>query len=501
MRLGLLVFIAIFAANIHSQDTASSPDKSKSAKPQPSTQIQIRALLEDSKALPPEFASDVILQLVEHGLVRDDPLKAKLLNDAFEKASLAQDDYPERPWGVDVEETPGGLHAIASMVTGLNRISLQTRVVRQVLSTNPSRARQMFESIQPPRISPQTCNAGWFYQSDAYYNTLNEVLSQSFSPREIDGGFRAGYVASIIENTKSHVELVSAVQLLNSGMFTDREFRELVSGYASFLRNFDGDPQSFAIAMSDDRLFDGVSKLISLSDKNGIDSRIVLEALRGYLVGNLDGLVCSEVAASKGSGLPDAIVRFNEKFGARLIKTNLGTIDASELKNEDGPHIEDSSPPRWNSKTYSDLLRKLQGLSPSSDPDDTPKTAAGLRTFLAQAQDLLTQLSAWSEGSEPETEFFHQKAILMEGLAQRTIGTSLHREVLDRFMAFLQEYPPNQIGVVDWYLYAKKLLSTNVNAKYGKADLTALLNSGEPVLTVYARLGLLLQTSAPTPVK
>jgi len=504
MRFGLLILAGIFAVNVFSQHVVISAGKSKpTSNPSPPTQKQIRSLLEDSHALPPEFTSDVILQLIENGLVRDDRLKIKLLNDAFEKAALAQDDYPERPWGINVEETPHGLHAIASIVTGLNRLSLQTRAVRQVFSMDPQRARKLLDSIPPPRILPLPCNESWFYWLEPYYSTLTISLEKGFSLREIAGGLRSGYVASMIGKTKSHPELVSTVQLLVAGSFTDQELHELVPAFVSSIRNLDGDPQTFAIAMSDDRLFEGVNKLISLLEKRGIDSRSVVQAMRDYLVRDFNEPSCSELGTSKGSGsiLPDAIIRFNNGFSAQLTRANLGLIEAGELNYEARSHVEDSTPPRWNSKTYSALLRTLQALSPSSDPSDTPKAPAALNVFLTKAQDLLTKLDAWSETNEPEIEFFHQKAMLLGGLAERTEGTSLHKQVLDRFIMFLQEYPPDQVGAVDWYFYMKKLLHADVKLNDAKDDLAAFLDSSEPVLTVYARLGLVLQMTASVPAK
>jgi len=499
MHVCLLMCAGVFATNLLAQDASPPVSKPKPGQKHTTVDTQVRSLLDDAEALPPEFTSDVILQLVENGLVPDDHLKIKLLNDASEKASLAQDEYPERPWGVNVEETPLGLHAIASITTGLNRLSLQARVVRLAISTNPQQARQLFESIYPPRIQPLPCNESWFPWSEPYYNTLTILLDKGFSPREIAGGLRGSYAASIIKNIKSHLELVFAVQLLETGSFTDQELQELVPAYVSSLLNLDGDPKSFEMVMSDARLFDGVSKLISLSAKHGIDSRSVLQAMHDYLVGNFNEPHCSTFAASRGSDLPDAIVRFNDTFGPQLIRANLSTIGADELREDDSLPI-DPSPPRWKSKTYLDLLATLQTLTPPPNPSDNTKTSATLDAFLTKAQDLLTKLGAWSENSEPETEFFHQKAILLEGLAERTEGTSLHKEVLDRFIMFLQEFPPDQIGTVDWYLYVKKLLRANMKANYTRDNLRAFLDSREPVLTVYARLELLLQAAKYAPV-
>jgi hypothetical protein len=95
----------------------------------PTDNPEVRTLLNDSEALPSEFASDVSLTLLENGFVRNAALKAKVITRAFENASAAQDNVMRRPFGVSVEETSQGLHAIASSVTRLNRISLQARVI------------------------------------------------------------------------------------------------------------------------------------------------------------------------------------------------------------------------------------------------------------------------------------------------------------------------------------------------------------------------------------
>ncbi len=498
IRTAIYVFLLISSVCLQFSFSQAPPRQSERASSSGRIAADpIQSLIDDSRSLPPEFASDVIIQLAQHGLIRDGKLKAKLLKEAFEKASLSQDDYQERPWGVNVEETPGGLHALASYITGLNRLSLQTRVVREVFPTSPQRARELFELIHAPGVPPLPCDASWYFFPEAYYNTLGIILEGGFSNHEIAGGFRSSYVASLIRNIKSHVELIYAVQLLGSVHFTDQELQEdLVPAYVATLRNLGGDPQSFAIVMSGDQFFDGVSKFISLLEKHEIQSRPVLEAMREYLVRNFSGQCCDSIVDPKGSALPVAVARFNEEFGARLRGAELSSIDVGELMIKNAPHTEASAPPRWSSKTYSDLLGTLQSLNAPPISGDSAGTSAALNAFLTRAHDFLTALSGWSETNEPQMEFFHQKALLLAGLTERTTGTPFHKEALGRFIDFLVQYPSDQVGPVDWYFYAKKLLRGDVGAKYSTEYLNAFLNSGDPVLSVYARLGLLLQESS-----
>jgi hypothetical protein len=241
------------------------------------------------------------------------------------------------------------------------------------------------------------------------------------------------------------------------------------------------------------KLLDEVLKLTVLLDANSMETRPLLQGLRDYLVSNFKSSNCGIMWSPKAatSALPDGISQFNEEFGPRLQKANLGPIRGEEIKT--GTKEEAEAPlPRWKSQTYFQLSATTQKLSFAGKQNGDAQNIQ----WLNQADDLLTQLSAWSETSEPEAEFFHQKAILMEGLAERTIGTSMHAKALDAFIAFLEQNSHRQINPVDWFLYVKKLLSTSKELGKPGADIEALLNSREPVLRVYARLEI-LQRSAP----
>ena len=208
--------------------------------------------------------------MLENGFVINGALKAKVITRAFEKASAAQDDVLRRPFGASVEETSQGLHAIASSVTRLNRISLQARVVQQVVATDPRKARHLFESMQPPQLTPVSCNENWYFVPDAYYDDLAAVLQRGFSESEKKGGTRAGYVSSVIRHTQSHLQLVPIARLLSTGEFTEQELRMIVPVYAATLAEVHGDPLSFSILMSADSFFEAITRLLTSLDRRNI---------------------------------------------------------------------------------------------------------------------------------------------------------------------------------------------------------------------------------------
>jgi len=503
-----ILFVVVCLPLAHGQNTREKEPVPQSSQgrsgAKPADNPEVRSLLNDSEALPAEFASDVSLTLVENGLVRNPALKAKIITRAFEKASAAQDDVMQLPFGASVEETSAGLHAIASSVTRLNRISLQARVVQQVVATDPRRARQLFESMQRPQLMPVSCNENWYFLPDAYYDALAAVLQRGFSEREIAGGNRAGYLSSIVTETQFHVQLVPVARLLSAGDFTEPELRTIVPMYAATLAEVHGDPLSFNILMSaPDRFFEAINLLLTLLDRRNVDSRAVLQALRDYMLLNFKGPKCGATASSNDpeSPLPTPIAQFNQTFQSRLVRANLGVIQEDEIKS-DAKDGSSNDPPlsRWNSLTYFQLLRSIQKLNTPLIEEELAKGRAEHDAqLLSDLQDLLTRLSSWSNEGEPEVDFFHQKALLLEVLAKRTIGTSLQAEVLDTFVRFLEQNSYQDVSPIDWFFFAELLLDRDATPNSSTADLKRLVDSREPVLSVYARLQLLLQSAKQTP--
>jgi hypothetical protein len=451
----------------------------------------VRSLIKDSEALPPEFASDLVLQLLEKGFVQAQPLRLKLLKQAFEKASAAQDDVGRRPWGA-AEQSPDGFHAIASNYTGLDRISLQTRVVRLALSIDPALGRHFFESIRPPQITPAVCNQKWRFAPDSYYETLSEVLKVSFSNREITNGLRASYVDSVLQNNKSHVQVLAITRMLNAANLTEQDLRETVPVYAASLREFDEDTQSFGILMAGyGEFFDATYELVSLLEKNRIESTYLIQALRDYLVLNLKHSNCTaaDVWRDPKSGLPASISRFNERFQKNLARANLRPIGENEIKRNENAEPEKPLPNlQWNSQVYSQLLLAVQDLNaPVGDSSAQDQIA-----WSSRVRDLLAQLDDWSEPNEPEAVLFRQKAMLLAGVCKRTNGTPVHAEALTRFRSYLEQNSYEEVNWIDWFVFVKQLLATSIRKGKPRGDLDAFVDSRDPVLSTYARLELLL---------
>ncbi len=74
----------------------------------------------------------------------------------------------------------------------------------------------------------------------------------------------------------------------------------------------------------------------------------------------------------------------------------------------------------------------------------------------AKYQDYLLHLNGWSNQSEPEIEFFHQKSLFYLGVIERLGPSALRTSVLMDFVKFLEQNSYQQVGKVDWFCILEK---------------------------------------------
>ncbi len=435
-------------------------------------------LIRDAESLPPEFAADIVLQVVEKGASLTASQKIRALKNAFDEAAQSQDDVLRRPWGSGVEETSEGLHAIALSMGRLDRISQQSRAVQDIAGIDPKLARVKLGTIAVPRFDPPPCYATWLYFPDAYYEAVARVMTAAFSPEEISSGQRGEFLRSVVSRVVSHSQLPPVTRLITASDLSGTELANVISSYIFVLDGLRGDAHSFYATAG--RSVDEFATLITRLDKQGIVTLPLITSFRRYLVANFKATPCTPFKAQDSGKLPSALEEFNTKFANRFQAAGLTVITGEEIKNEvkDTSPI-DGEPPRWNSKDYSDLLFSGQGLP------DMPREKPSIE---AKYQEYLLRLNGWSNQSEPETEFFHQKSLLYLGVIRRLGPSVMRTNVLMDFVKFLEQNSYQQVSKVDWFLYTRRLLDVSTQPAERSEVINALTSSGDPVLNLYGRL-------------
>jgi hypothetical protein len=461
---------------------------------------ELKALISDADGVPPEFKADILLSLVESGGVADTRLKKTLVNRAYTAADAVQPPYGEGPFG-RVGATHTGRKAIALRMTQLDRMSLQSRAVRDMQALSPSRARAMFEEMQFPVLSPLSCDDDWIYDPSAFYSILAEVAEKDFGASEISGGKRLAFLLPYVNHLGSQAQVIPVAHLLTTMKLTAEELRQLVPAYEDALLTAPQDPLTFAVIADEDdgeyvrgaygerSLSDAMSALASTIRRSAIPAGPLLRSLRAYLVENFNGPRCNtdEKGARRKSPLPSAVAGFNHTFDELLKENGLAPISPSELTKAAVLPTVAFNPPA-SSFEDQQLTHAIQELH--SSRDRSMKDGQVDSSWWRELDDFLSRFYSWNQGEEPEEDYVQAKAEFYIALLDLIPKSPERYKVLESFIGFLERYSYSGRAGAEWLVNAKILLHGGLNETYSRdpALTNALLNSRDPALSLYARL-------------
>ena len=174
--------------------------------PRPDAGMEL--LIDQAQAVPPEFGAEALLRVVESGRISDPALLFKLIENAFEKAAAAREPVARKVLPAFKGANLASLRAEA-YVLGLDRLSLQTRAVRDMLRLDAKRALALFEDVPYPAVQWRKCSEPLYEDVSAYYQALAAVAPQA--GRDADK-----LALAALSRVQSPVELGPAGQMIQS---------------------------------------------------------------------------------------------------------------------------------------------------------------------------------------------------------------------------------------------------------------------------------------------
>jgi hypothetical protein len=138
----------------------------------------VEALIDQAQAVPPEFGAEALLRVVESGRISDPVLFRKLIESSFEKAAAAREPVARKVLPAFKGANLPSLRA-EGYALGLDRLSLQTRAVRDMQRLDAKRALALFEDIPYPAVQWRKCSQPLYEDVSAYYQTLAAVAPQA----------------------------------------------------------------------------------------------------------------------------------------------------------------------------------------------------------------------------------------------------------------------------------------------------------------------------------
>jgi hypothetical protein len=460
--------------------------------------FEIGLLLDKAVAVPPEFRSDALLRIVQSSAIRDPETKARLTEEAFRLASRSQ--YPFKRVGLPgskVDTREGYLAAAYEL--NLDALSLQCRAIRTMIPLSPLKAREMFRTIEVPKLPEKKCEDALLPDISEFYDTLREVAQRTFTAKQVAEGEQSRFLEMYVESFTSPVQVGPVAKMIRGLTPGALQLDFLVHSFSTALAKIAADDRSFSYAMGSPAGRE-VGDLVATCKRQAVVPDQLLRAYREYLIRHLGGRRCVD-SVMRGN-TPRATPNYVEWFN-----TNLRLQGTEELQ----PISDDSIKPAhvdgranyyeyWQTPQARQLLdgaRQLQFGSP--DRQRTEQVGANVRAeplspaerasgeWQEMHRQLLNTLDKWKPEHEASVaDYLHQKSVIFEGLIDVTPEGPLREKVLSDYVLFLRENQLLMESGIEWFFHLRRLISQSDS---DRQFMELLRSSGNPVIELYIALG------------
>jgi hypothetical protein len=442
-----------------------------------------------AESAPPELAADALLRVAASERNQDRAWKIELLEDSFQMAALARQPNRQKIIGDRVVYRSRAEILSLAFDQRLDRLSLQSRVIRQMLPLDKAKALDMFQRTTWPSLRSRQCRDALVDHVAEYYALVAEIVASAFTAEQRRRGDHVDLLSYQISRIRSPVEVGPAAKLLADSTLTQDELSLLSGRLAASIDRMESDYRSFSASLgtADEALSELARTLVARQASTGG----IIATYRRYLIRSLAGKRCADTGDDKfATSVMDS---FNRSFASETDPTRAPLVrDEVKPAKVEGQadwdtFIDDAEFQRaWDE--YLDLLLG-KGHAPlfrSTPLSDEQKNAIEWRTqfdhFLEQIDDLKPA------AGEPEYRYFYRKATALTA-ALRVAPSGPDREkVLRRLVAFLSSSSLQQESVLEWYAQVQRTASS-VRALGPEATarfLSELEGSGNPILNLYA---------------
>jgi Uri superfamily endonuclease len=472
-----------------SQDarSISSPTPVIASKSNSKTKRRLNNLIVLSHSASAEVQADLLLTIASSNLVPDKKRRIELLNEAFQAALRVGEPVRKKSSGTLVD-TRAGFEQRAFDLQ-LDRLSIQSRAISAVIPLDPARAKEMFQSVVPPKIQPLDCEDSLVTDFTAYYVMVVAIAERCFTADEKKAQWHIQFLNDQIEAVNSISQASAVLKAVAGARLSDDEFSRVVLSLAKAFGQTSEDPRSFAFAVQRDGLISAAEKFLSMLNKRGIPTDTLSTKVRDLLAQNLAGEVCADAGWLKQQQvtLPPEIDSINVHFKSPITGEELRQLRYGG-KSVDVEY--------WTTAKGKSLLRAAKELRFAADGQrlsmEERKTEQWQQKLLA----FLEQLNSWDSASESsEDDYFQQKCNMYRVLVDLCPDDFQRDAVLRAYGMYLKDSNRRYKGRIEWISPVKDYLNV-VQTKQQKMIQTSLdpwLSSSDNMLRIYAELSVLLK--------
>ena len=452
---------------------------------------EITKVVDFAQAAPPEFSAHFLLQAAISTRLHDRVWQKELLEEAFESGNLAREPVRRRSFrGEDLFDVTRTRSEMISRGFDevLDRLSLQSLAVKEMLRLDKARAIEMFQSISYPHLQAKPCEEALIDDVSAYYDVLGQIVDSGFSAEQRREGRHVALLNHAVSGVDSAVELAPVAEVLSAAALSKQDQESLAGSLALALERVQHDDRSFTASLS--LVNKKLHQLVQTLRASGVVPDAVIAAYRQYLVANLSGNRCADNVEQPEVAGKDALRKVVDVFNQDLASgTNpsLAPLRVAEIK---PGKIEG----RAKTEPFIDLAdeevlgRFIEFLLLRTDDKPGGEDKNTIR-WRSQFDDFLRQIEEIKPGAgEPEYRYFYRKANALTALLEAAPPGSGRNKLLRQPVAFLSSSDMQQESAIEWYGQVAE--TAGAIGEHGSEEyqefLRELERSGNSLLTLYA---------------
>jgi hypothetical protein len=485
---------ALAQTSLQERDTDKNIPSSKDRKPNP----QLESIVDLAMGVPPEFAADSLLRLVESGKIADLAVKLSLVEKAFYLSESAQQPVKLTAMPGALVDTRSGYLSHAFRLN-LDKLSLESRAVVDVLPLDRAKGEKLFEQIRFPTLKPLSCDEPLLYDPSSYYAALASTLERRVTNGATSERRIMPLLQPAVTQISSHTQVSPVAKTLVSLNLSSGQLVDMTTLFAGSLEQLQGDERSFEVVATKYSAFGALARLVSKLDGAGLPSANLVQALRQYVIRNLQGTRCVDIGQTEKMPLPRAATDFNELFGAALISLSLYPIRSNDLQNYTlGPAPQFQA--YWQSSPAKELLTGIKTLRFGTGETAVPMSERKTNSWNTQLSDFLAELESWKPKNREDAEdFFHEKCVLYVGLVDLIPPGPDQWNVIRSYVTFLELNSIEGTNRIEWFWHVENLLERLPADRENKTRMQVLelfRTSRDLTLNLYARVDALLSPVA-----
>jgi hypothetical protein len=443
--------------------------------PQPSP---VRILAESIPgAVSPEVAADLLIRVGDSAAAGKEPAewRADLYDQAFQLARSAPDPLPRYP-----RRDPRARSRVNPIGPDgrLDALSLQVRAFNGLLELRRERALELAGTIEL-RIPALAC-------------------SDSTVPAPGGAFDVARYAHDLLErhvqSVHSSTQLAPAFEAILAAELSAADSRALLTTVVSTMRLLDDDDVSFTDTLGP--TWAAVKHVVDSSD-DGSFGGFVLDAFRSYIVRHLSGERCP--APSPPVPGPSAETDTLAEIDQTLSTHDRPVLSARERTASRQVEVSKGANARervlvfgaglWQTAASKNLIEQVMALRAhrqSGRPVNDPRTPE----WNERLSRIYARMGTWTRSDEPSVEhYMHERIILLEMLVDVIPSGADRLRALGDVLAFLKSDGRQIFDSNVWADRLRTMIGTCRNSPIEWEWLMrALLDSGDPVMRLYAQL-------------